>query len=321
MTPTTQRAAFLGILCMLGAVFFGTVLDLAIKFLSSGYALHQIILIRTIVAIAVLVAMVLWQDGDFRQFRTRKISAHLWRTVIVMLSNVFFFTGLAALPFADALAIAYVSPLIITAASALFLGEKVGPHRWSAVIIGLVGVIVMLRPGAEAARPAAILIVLSSVCYAASQLMTRAMRETESTVTLNIYLHAGFLLISLAMGLVAGDGRFLPGAGETMAFLVRPWVWPSAGDWPILIVTGLSVAFAGLCVSQAYRLAEAAVIAPFEYLGMPLAILAGAAVFGTWPDLTAWVGIVLICGAGLYILWREMRHNKVQDPAVPVGDI
>ena len=321
MTQTLQRAALLGILCMLGAVFFGTVLDLAIKFLSSGYALHQIILIRTIVAIALLVGVVLRQDGDFRQFRTRRISAHLWRTLIVMLSNVFFFTGLAALPFADALAIAYVAPMVITAASALFLGERVGPHRWSAVVVGLIGVVVMLRPGTEAARPAALLIVFSSVCYAASQLMTRAMRETESMVTLNIYLHVGFLLISLCMGLVAGDGRFLPGAGETTAFLLRPWIWPPAGDWPILIVTGVSVAVAGLFVSQAYRLAEAAVIAPFEYLGMPLAILAGAAVFGTWPDLIAWFGIFLICGAGLYILWREIRHNKVQDPAVPVGDI
>ena len=321
MSLTTPRAALLGILCMSGGVFFGTVLDLAIKFLASGYALHQIILIRTIVAIAFLVGMVLWQDGDFHQFRTRKVSAHFWRTIIVMLSNVLFFTGLAALPFADALAIAYVSPLLITAASALFLGEKVGPHRWGAVIAGLIGVIIMLRPGAEAARPAALLILFSSVCYAASQLMSRQMRDTESIVTLNIYLHVGFLLISVSMGLVAGDGRFLPGAGETTAFLLRPWIWPPAGDWPILIVTGVSVAVAGLFVSQAYRLAEAAVIAPFEYLGMPLAILAGAAVFGTWPDLVAWVGIVLICGAGLYILWREMRHRAVKDPAIPVGDI
>lgn len=321
MSDAMRRATLIGILCMIGAVFFGTVLDLAIKFLSSGYALHQIILIRTLVAILFLVAAVLWQDGDFRQFRTRRIGAHLWRTLIVMLSNIFFFTGLAALPFADALAIAYVSPLFITAASALFLGERVGPHRWGAVVVGLIGVVVMLRPGAEAARPAALLIVLSSVCYGISQLMTRHMRDTESTVTLNIYLQVGFLLISLAMGLVAGDGRFLPGAGETMAFLVRPWIWPPAADWPLLVLTGLSVAIAGLCVSQAYRLAEAGVIAPFEYLGMPLAILAGAVVFGTWPDVTAWVGIVLICGAGLYVLWREMRHRAVQDPSLPVGEL
>ncbi|MEZ5885962.1 MAG: DMT family transporter [Paracoccaceae bacterium] len=319
MTVPIHRAALLGILCMLGAVFFGTVLDVAIKFLSSGYALHQIILIRTLVAIAILVGIVLKQDGDFRQFRTRRVGAHFWRTVIVMLSNVCFFTGLAAMPFADALAIAYVAPLLITGASAVFLGEKVGPHRWGAVLAGLIGVVVMLRPGAEAIRPAALLVLLSSICYGISQLMTRQMRETESTVTLNIYLHAGFLLISLAMGLVAGDGRFLGDPDSTIAFLLRPWVWPPVPDWPILVVTGISVAVAGLFVSQAYRLAEAALVAPFEYLGMPLAIIAGVVVFGTWPDTIAWIGIALIGGAGLYVLWRETLHRSVKDPATPVG--
>ncbi|MCX8509936.1 MAG: EamA family transporter, partial [Rhodobacteraceae bacterium] len=104
MTPA--RAAFLGILCMIGGVFFGMVLDVSIKFLSAGYALHQIILIRTLVAIAVLIAEALRQDGHLRQFRTRMVRAHLLRTLVVLGSNVAFFTGLAALPLADALAIA-----------------------------------------------------------------------------------------------------------------------------------------------------------------------------------------------------------------------
>jgi drug/metabolite transporter (DMT)-like permease len=88
-----------------------------------------------------------------------------------------------------------------------------------------------------------------------------------------------------------------------------------------MIVVGVSVALAGLCVSQAYRLAEAALIAPFEYLGMPLAVIAGILIFGTWPDATAWAGMVLICGAGLYIIWREIVHRAVKDPAVPIGDL
>lgn len=318
---TQARAAFLGILCMIGGVFFGMVLDVSIKFLSSGYALHQIILIRTLVAIAVVIGVTLRQDGNFRQFRTRMIGAHLLRTLIVLVSNVAFFTGLAALPLADALAIAFVAPLFITAASALFLKERVGPHRWGAVIAGMAGVVIMLRPGSGVIQPAAILILIASLCYAASQLMSRQMRATESTVTLNIYLHLAFLITSLGMGLVAGDGHLMGDPQGVFAFLFRPWVWPPAADWPILILVGVAVAVAGLLISQAYRLAEAALVAPFEYLGMPMAILAGALIFDTWPDRTAWVGITLICGAGLYTLWREMLHSKVVDPAVPVGDI
>lgn len=316
-----RRAAVAGILCMVGAAVFGTLLDAAIKTLSAGYPLHQIILIRTIVAITILVVIVLRQDGDFRQFRTNRPAAHLVRTLIVLVSNVCFFTGLAVMPFADALAIAFVAPLVITGASALALGERVGPHRWGAVIVGMTGVIVMLRPGTGVIEPAALLVLVSSICYAISQLMSRQMRDTESTVTLNIYLHLAFLVTSVAMGLFAGDGRFLSDPDGVTAFLLRPWVWPENADWPVMIVVGVSVALAGLCVSQAYRLAEAALIAPFEYLGMPLAVIAGILIFGTWPDATAWAGMVLICGAGLYIIWREIVHRAVRDPAVPLGDI
>lgn len=318
---TRPRAALLGILCMIGAVAFGTVLDLAVKVLAAGYPLHQIILIRTLVAIAILTAIVLREDGDFRQFRTRRPVAHLIRTLVVLASNVCFFTGLAAMPFADALAIAFVAPLVITAASALFLNEPVGPHRWAAVLAGMAGVVVMLRPGAGVIQPAALLVLVSAICYAVSQLMSRQMRATESSVTLNIYLHLAFLLTSAGMGLVAGDGRFMTAPDSVFAFLVRPWVWPAPADWPVMILIGVSVALAGLCVSQAYRLAEVALIAPFEYLGMPLAILGGVLVFGTWPDATAWAGIALICGAGLYTLWREIRHRRIRDPAVPVSDL
>ena len=306
---------------MFGAVLSGTVLDVAIKALSGGYPLHEIILIRTLVAIGALIGVALYQDGHFAQFRTRRPVAHLIRTLIVLASNVCFFTGLAAMPFADALAISFVAPLFITACSALFLGEHVGPHRWGAVIAGLAGVVIMLRPGAGVIDPAAILVLLAALFYATSHLMGRSMRETESTVTQNIFLHLGFLLTSIGMGLVAGDGRFLTNPDNVLAFLVRPWVWPAPADWPVLVLTGLMVAIAGLLASQAYRLAEAALIAPFEYFGLPVAILAGGLVFGTWPDATAWVGIVLIGGAGLYILWRELRRARVRDPAVPIGDL
>lgn len=321
MSQALPRTTLLGVLFMIGAAFFGTVLDTSIKFLSSGYALHEIILIRTIVAIAMLIALALRQDGDFRQFRTTRPLAHLLRMFIVLISNVTFFTGLAVMPLADALAIAFVAPMFITAASGLFLKEPVGPHRWGAVIAGMIGVVIMLRPGSGVVQPAALLILLSSLCYATSQLMSRQMRASESSVTLNIYLHLGFLISSLAMGLIVGDGRYLGEPDGLFAFLLRPWVWPAAADWPVLFLVGISVALHGLMVSQAYRLAEAALIAPFEYLAMPIAIVAGVTIFGDWPDRVAWSGMTVICGAGLYILWREMRHRVVKDPALPVGDI
>jgi drug/metabolite transporter (DMT)-like permease len=111
------------------------------------------------------------------------------------------------------------------------------------------------------------------------------------------------------MGLWVGDGHLAGSSDPSLAFLFRPWIWPPVADWWAFLATGLAVGIGGLMMSQAYRTCEAALIAPFEYVGMPMAILWGALVFGTFPDFTSWVGIALICGAGLYTLWRETRRR------------
>jgi drug/metabolite transporter (DMT)-like permease len=151
--------------------------------------------------------------------------------------------------------------------------------------------------------------------------MTRRMRDTESAMTLNFFVQCGFIVISCVFGLIAGDGHMAQAPGSTWEFLFRPWITPPMGDWWAFVATGIAVGVGGLMMSQAYRTTEAALVAPFEYIGMPMAIFWGVVAFGTWPDGTAWVGIALICGAGLYTLWRETVRRKVQDVAAPSGDL
>jgi drug/metabolite transporter (DMT)-like permease len=141
-------------------------------------------------------------------------------------------------------------------------------------------------------------------------MMTRRMRHTESAMTLNFYVQIGFLVVSLSFGLFAGDGHLAQAPGSTWEFLFRPWHLPPQSDWWAFAATGIAVGVGGLMMSQAYRTTEAALVAPFEYIGMPMAIFWGVVVFGTWPDRTAWAGIALICGAGLYTLWRETVRRK-----------
>jgi drug/metabolite transporter (DMT)-like permease len=198
----------------------------------------------------------------FRQLLTRRPKAHLLRVSIVMVSNVTYFLGLAAL-----------------------------------------------------------LVLASAVCYAGSHMMTRRMRDTESAMTLNFFVQIGFVAVSLTMGLVAGDGRFAGSGDPSLEFLLRPWVWPPVGDWWAFAATGVAVGIGGMMISQAYRTTEAALIAPFEYIGMPMAIFWGVVVFGTFPDVTGWIGIALICGAGLYTLARETLRRKDVDVAAPSGDL
>jgi drug/metabolite transporter (DMT)-like permease len=299
-----RSQALTGILFAAGGTLIFSVNDVAIKFLSGGYALHQVILIRAFVAMAFILCVIHVSDRGWSQIATSRPGTHLLRVGIVMVSNVTFFVGLAAMPLADAVAVAYVSPLVVTLLSIVFLGEKVGPRRWAAVIVGMVGVIIMLRPGAGVIQPAALLVLVSAVLYASGNLLARHMGGTESAMTLSFYVQSGFIVISIAMGLWTGNGH-LATEDPLWAFLFRPWIWPPPQDWPIFLATGLSVGIGGMMVTQAYRTAEAGLIAPFEYVGMPMAILWGLLIFGTFPDAVAWVGIALICGSGLYVLYRE----------------
>lgn len=299
-----------GILFALGGGVLLSLNDLAIKFLSGGYALHQIILIRAFIGLAIILAVVRASPTGFAQLRTRRARAHMLRVAIVMVSNVTFFLGLSIMPLADAVATAFIAPVLVTLMSAAILRERVGPHRWAAVVIGLCGVLVMVRPSAGALQPAAILVLVSAACYAASHMMTRYMRGTESAMTLNFYVQIGFIVISCGMGLWVGDGHLAQASGGALAFLFHPWVWPPMADWPAFLAAGLAIGIGGLMLSQAYRTSEAGLIAPFEYIGMPMALLWGLVVFGTWPDRTAWIGIALICGAGLYTLAREAIRRR-----------
>ena len=318
---TAPKSNTTGILLALGGGITLSMNDLAIKALSGAYALHQIILIRAFIGMALVLAVVWLSRSGFRQLITRRPGAHLLRVSIVMVSNITFFVGLSLMPLADAVAVAFVAPLFVTLMSAVILREHVGPRRWAAVGVGLLGVIIMTRPGEGVIQPAAVLVLISAFCYASSHMMTRRMRDTESAMTLNFFVQVGFILVSCVFGLVAGDGHLAQAPGSTWEFLFRPWISPPVTDWWAFVATGMAVGIGGLMMSQAYRTTEAALVAPFEYIGMPMAIFWGVVVFGTWPDQTAWAGIALICGAGLYTLWRETVRRKVQDVAAPSGDI
>lgn len=306
----TRRFALVGILSAVGGSLVFSVNDVAIKFLSGDYALHEVVLIRSSIGMMVMIACVLPFQGGFPALRTRRLGTHLLRAACVVASNLFYFLGLAAMPLADAVAVFFVAPLLITALSVPLLGETVGPRRWIAVGIGLAGVIVMLRPGPDTFHWAALLPLASALCYALMHMLTRHMGVSEKAVTMAFYVQLSFIAVCLVMGLVVGDGRFAAQSDPSLAFLFRGWTWPAAGDWPIFVASGAASALGGLLIAQAYRLCEAGLVAPFEYVSMPMAIFWGATVFGEWPDRTAWIGITLICGGGLYMLWREAAAKR-----------
>lgn len=307
----------LGSLAAVGAVFCFSVNDVAIKFLSGGYALHQVVLIRSVIGLIFLLALIVPFAGGLRALRTRRLPMHLLRGLCVVFANMSFFLGLAALPLAEGVAIFFVSPLVITVFSVIFLRETVGPFRWAAVAVGLIGVVVVLRPGTAAFQPASLLPVAAAFGYATLHMLTRHIGKTESSAALSFYIQLTFILVTLAFGLVAGDGRFNPGTDPSLVFLLREWSWPAPGDAPIFVAVGITSALGGFLISFAYRTTEAAIVAPFEYVALPLSIFWGVVVFADWPDLITYVGIALILVSGLVIIWREAQSKRASVPRTP----
>lgn len=303
--------ARLGATCAAIAVVFFSINDVAIKFLSGGYALHQVVLIRSVIGLLIIVFVIAPLTSGWAVARTRKLKMHMLRGLCVVLANMTFFLGLAAMPFADAVAIFFISPLVITLFSVLFLGEVVGPRRWAAIAVGFIGVLVMMRPGTQAFQVASLLPLVAAFCYAGIHIITRRIGGTESAATMAFYIQIMFIIVGVLFGLVVGDGRFGDLSDPSLAFLLRAWRWPVPADYPIFLVIGVGIAVAGYLISQAYRVAEASYVAPFEYLALPMSVIWGMTVFDEFPDGRDYFGMVLILGAGLFTVWREAQVKPV----------
>lgn len=313
LMPTNHAAS--GIFFILAGVLAMSINDLLIKSLSGGYPLHQIVFIRSAIGIGFSLLLV-QLEGGWSILKPKAPWLQLCRALLVVVSNMAYFVAIAALPLANATALFFVAPLFITVLSIPLLGEKVGPLRMGAVLVGFIGVVIMQRPWAsagslEVSRIILLLPVFAALTYALMQLLTRRLGATSKASALSVYIQGTFLIVSIGFYLVAGDGHFVEGVDNpSLLFLLRAWVWPQDGDWGPLIGLGLNAAIIGYCVSQAYRMTDAATLAPFEYAGLPLAVLWGWFFWSDLPDLTIWIGMALIIGSGLFVFLREKQKSR-----------
>jgi len=289
--------------------------DMMIKFLSGGYPLHQMVFTRSAIGIAFSL-MIVQMEGGWGILRTRRPLLHLLRGVLIVIANLTFFAALASLPLATATAIFFVAPLLITLLGIPLLGEQVGPLRLGAVVAGFVGVIIMIQPwqtGAERGAPFYIYLlpVAAALTYALNQVMTRMLGVASKASAMAVYVQATFILASLGFWLVAGDGRYAEGLqNESLIFLLRAWTWPEGRDVWLFLALGLNSAVIGYTLAQAYRVTDAATVAPFEYVGLPMAILWGWMIWGELPSVVVSLGIALILGSGLFVFLRERQKKR-----------
>ena len=292
-----------GMMSVAAGVSVFTIQDVIVKTLSSVYPVHQIVVLRSLVAFPILLwATYAEQRGHIKMHRGL---LHAARGFILYISYTCYYLGLARLPMADVIALTFTVPLFVTMLGVLVLGERVRARRWVALGAGFIGVLVILRPGVGLFEPAALLPIASALAYATSAVMARRLGSTESGGAMALtatgaYIVGGALTAALLAGVDAPAD-----AAASIRFLLNPWIWPSALDLALIALCGCIAAFGFFCLSQGYRLSEAYRAAPCEYAALPWGVLWGYLFFGNTPDAVMILGALIIMGAGLYTLQPE----------------
>ncbi|WP_421707347.1 DMT family transporter [Algihabitans sp.] len=287
VSPAVSSRTGFGIGMMLLGMVGMVAMDACAKWLSGAYPINQIVFFR--MAFGLLPALVLvWAEGGWPSLRSGNLKMQALRALAGAGAIFAFFTSLRYLGLAEATAIAFVAPLVVTALSVPLLGESVGWRRWTAVTVGFVGAMIILRPGSEAFQWAAILPLAAGVCYALALITTRVLARTDANAAI-VFWNA--LIIAVAAGLS------LPFA----------WVTPSWGDLGLFALMGLLGGVSIYWITLAFRNAPAAVLAPFDYSALLWSTLIGWLIWRELPDAWVWAGAVLLIGSGLYVLYRETR--------------
>ncbi|MEO3427954.1 DMT family transporter [Pelagibius sp. CAU 1746] len=306
MTNTSSTAAAdervgLGIGCAVIGMLGMAIMDTCAKFLGEGYAVSQIVLVRNGIGALAVFAYVIVSGAGLSSLTPRRPGLLALRSLLNIAAAFLFFTGLRYLPLADAFAVVFAAPLFITALSVPVLGEHVGLRRWAAVAIGFLGVLVVVQPGTTSFRVEALLPLSAAMAYALSMLVGRKLTRDLSTAAIMFWPSVAAVLVTAVM-------------------MPAQWQTPGLPDFGVFLLMGI-IGTAGMSlITQGYRHAPAAVIAPFDYTVLVWGVIFGWAIWGDIPAPNVWAGAAILVASGLYILHRETRKPKpVQPPAGPLG--
>jgi drug/metabolite transporter (DMT)-like permease len=293
MPQDNQTRLGIGLMC-LGVLMFA-LNDVMGKWLMSTYTVGQVLLLRSAAALLILAPFAL-REGVGAILRAPRTGLQVLRVVCGTLETACFYWAVTTLPLVSVMTYYLAAPLYVAAVAPFLLKERLTRDRWLAVILGFMGVIVVLQPSAETLTLPAIIAIVGSALYAGLMLTTRQLRGTSAT-SLIVWQTVGALLFGAALAPIG-------------------WVQPTLPDFAMLSLLGVVAMAAHMLVAQSLRIAEAAVVAPFQYTLIVWAAVFGWLFFGEWPTLPMVFGAVVIVASGLYLLWREGRQvsHEVQPP-------
>jgi len=299
MPVPTREEVRRGILYVVASIFVFALTNALIKWLVVRYPVVEIIVFRSSFALVPCTYLIATRGGILA-LRTKRLHQHISRSVMQFVSMVCIFTGFGLMPLADATAITFASPLFLTVLSIPLLGEQVGIYRWSAVVVGFVGVLIMVQPGPGLLHSGALLPLANALINACVTIAIRRMTLTESSTTLVFYQ-------TLVTGIIG------------LALLPFFWVTPDLFDLALFSATGLLSGIAQFWWMQGCRFVPAAVAAPFSYTSMIWSLALGYLVWSDVPTAAVLAGAVIVIASGLYILYRETIRRVTKPPLPAAG--
>ncbi len=288
-----------GLSLMLIAMIVAPVMDAIAKYLSTDINGGQVVLVRFGMQAIVLLPVV-WVLLGPKGLKPVRWKLAIMRGILAASAVASFFTALKWLPVADAMAIFFVEPLILTILSATFLGEKVGWRRMTAVAVGLVGALIIIRPSFEQFGAASLLPLLTAFLFAVYLALTSKLARDHHPLTLQFSAGLSafvFMAVVLAIGTFSG-------------FELLSYNAPNPVQWAFLGLVGVIGTATHLMIVFAFKWAPASLLAPFHYLEIVVAAILGYLIFDDFPDALTWLGIAIIIGSGLYVIWREGQAGE-----------
>jgi drug/metabolite transporter (DMT)-like permease len=280
--------------------------DVVVKYVSSGFPLWQIYVVRSLVVIPILVAVALLGPQPVRIGPKSRFWAFL-RSLLLALMYIAIYAAVPVLSLSVIAAALYTGPLFIALFSACLIGEPVGRRRWAAIVIGFLGVLMILRPAADGFSFLALIPIVAAVLYALAAVITRAKCRDETPMVLALALN--FSLMTVGALATAAIAIWRPSAAETAVypFLLGYWVTMGPREWAVIALLAALMVAISTGLAKAYQVAPPAIIATFDYTYLAFAAFWSFAIFSQAPDTATVVGMLMIAGAGLLIVRRGER--------------
>ncbi len=297
-----------GIVILMTGLFFFSFQDIIVKLLSDRFNVLQIVFTRSCVALLFLTIIGLFTVGRSAIFAKQPLLLFL-KGVTSYFAFLFYYLAIPSLPLADIVAIAFMSPILMTVLSVLVLKEQVGPRRWAAIVIGFIGVLIVVGPSGNIANLGALLAFGCACAYAVSSILTRFIDEGDEPITIAIYSMLAFFTMSVILTLLAINFSPEEITHPSMQFLFREWIKPDTKEMLLLFLIGCIATVGFYCLGRAYLVAPASHVAPFEYTYIVWAVILSFLFFNEVPKLTTIIGVSILVGSSLYIWYRESRTN------------